>query len=140
MRKVLFLKFQTKVLWKTLKLHKGVEKQFQFEVINFHSFAWIFNTTNIQNESTYTEFFRKQDAQLSDHLDDPEIFELVKTFQVHIYSRTCWKYINNEFSLSFNLHLPEKTTITKPIGSKLRIDKKEDVLMWINTPLRRVKS
>lgn len=117
-----------------------MEKQFQFEVINFHSFAWIFNTTNIQNESTYTEFFRKQDAQLSDHLDDPEISELVKTFQVHIYSRTCWKYINNEFSLSFNLHLPEKTTITKPIGSKLRIDKKEDVLMWINTPLRRVKS
>ena len=64
-----------------------MEKQFQFEVINFHSFAWIFNTTNIQNESTYTDFFRKQDAQLSDHLDDPEIFELVKTFQVHIYSK-----------------------------------------------------
>ena len=48
-----------KVLWKTLKLHKGVEKQFQFEVINFQSFAWIFNTRNIQNESTYTEFLRK---------------------------------------------------------------------------------
>ena len=28
--------------------------------------------------------------QLLDHLNDPEFLELVKTYQVHAHSRTCW--------------------------------------------------
>ena len=55
-----------------------------------HSFIWIFNAPNIQNETAYIEFIKKTiNAQLPDHLKDPEIFELIKFYQVHAHSRTC---------------------------------------------------
>ena len=55
----------------------------------FHSFIWIFNAPNIENEVTYIEFIQKRiNSQLSDHLSDPKLFELVKTYQVHTHSRT----------------------------------------------------
>ena len=44
---------------------------------------------------------RKQiNAQLPNHLNDSELFELVKTYQVHTHSRTCWKYNKNECHFS----------------------------------------
>ena len=27
-----------------------------------------------------------------DHLNDPEVFQLVKIYQVHVHFRFCWKY------------------------------------------------
>ena len=66
-----------------------------------HSFIWIFNAPNIENEAAYIEFIEKTiNAQLPDHLSDPELFELVKTYQVHTHSRTCWKYNKNECRFS----------------------------------------
>ena len=44
-----------------------------------HSFIWIFNAPNIENEATYIEFIEKTiNVQLPDHFNDPELFELVK--------------------------------------------------------------
>ena len=43
-----------------------------------HSFIWIFNAPNIQNETGNIEFIEKTIAQLRDHLKDPEIFEVFK--------------------------------------------------------------
>ena len=58
-----------------------------------HSSIWVLNAQNIQNKTAYTKFIEKTiKAQLPDHLKDPELFELVKTYQVHAHSRTCWKY------------------------------------------------
>ena len=43
-----------------------------------HSFIWIFSAPNIQNETAYIKFTEKTiNAQLPDHLKDPELFELV---------------------------------------------------------------
>ena len=64
---------------------------------NVHSFIWIFNAPNIQNEANYIDFIEKAiNAQLPDHSSDPELFESDKTYQVHAHSRTCWKYNKNE--------------------------------------------
>ena len=43
-----------------------------------HSFIWIFNAPNIENEAAYTEFSEKTiNAQLpNNNLIDPELFEL----------------------------------------------------------------
>ena len=55
-----------------------------------HSSIWIFNAPNIQNETAYTEFIEKTiNTQLPHHLKDLELFELVKTYQVHAHSVTC---------------------------------------------------
>ena len=44
---------------------------------------WIFNAPNIQNETANIDFSEKTiNARLLNHLKDPEIFELVKTYQV----------------------------------------------------------
>ena len=58
-----------------------------------HSSIWVLNAPNIQNKTAYTKFIEKTiKPQLPDHLKDPELFELVKTYQVHAHPRTCWKY------------------------------------------------
>ena len=58
-----------------------------------HSFIWILNAPNIENEAAYIEFIEKTiNALLPDHFNDQELFEFVKTYQVHSHSRTCWKY------------------------------------------------
>ena len=75
-----------------------------------HSSIWIFNAPNIQNETAYTEFIEKTiNTQLSDHLKDLELFELVKTYQVHAHSVSCWKCSNNKCRFSFGRYFTEKT-------------------------------
>ena len=62
-----------------------------------HSFIWIVNPPNIQDEDGYISFIEKTiNAHLPDPQNDSELFELVKTYQVHAHSRTCWKYNKNE--------------------------------------------
>ena len=41
----------------------------------------------------YIAFIEKTiNSQLPDHLNDPGLLELVKTYQVDVHSRNCWKY------------------------------------------------
>ena len=55
-----------------------------------HSFMWTFNGPNIENEVADIAFIEKTiNVQLPDHLNDPELFELVKSYQVRDHSRTC---------------------------------------------------
>ena len=49
---------------------------------HYHSFIWILNALNIQNQTAYIDFFEKIIIDhLLDHLNDPELFELVKNYQ-----------------------------------------------------------
>ena len=44
----------------------------------------------MENQAVSIEFIEtKINFQLPDHLSNPELFELVKTYQVHAHSRTC---------------------------------------------------
>ena len=105
-----------------------------------HSFIWIFNAPNIQNETAYIEFIEKTiNAPLSDHLKEPECFELVKTYQGHAHSRACWKYNKNECCFSYGRYFTEKTITAKRLDSQLSNDEKEEVLTWRNTLIKKVK-
>lgn len=57
-------------------------------------------------------------AQLPDHLSNPEFFQLVKiaSYQVHTHSRTSWKYNKNGCLFSYGPYFNEKTIIAKPFG------------------------
>ena len=93
------------------------------------SFIWIFNAPNIENEASYMEFTEKAiNAQLPDHLNNSELFELVNTYQVHAHSRTCWKYNKNEYHFSYGRYFSEKTFISKPLDSKFGNDEKPEIL------------
>ena len=91
-----------------------------------HSFMWILNAPKIQNEAAYIKFFEQTiNAQLPDPLNNPKLFELVKTYQVHAHSKTCCKCSKNEFRFSYGWFFTEKTIIVKPSGSELTNDEKK---------------
>ena len=70
---------------------------------HFHSFIWILNVRNIQHEAAHIKFIEQTiNAQLLDPLNDPEVFQLVNTFEVHSDSKTCWKHNKNERRFSYS--------------------------------------
>ena len=100
-----------------------------------------FNAWNIENEAAYIYLIEKAiNAQLSNHLKDPKVFELVKAYQVHAHSRTCWKYSKNECRLSYRRYFTEGEILAKPLDCRFSSDEKQKVLAWRNTLLRQVKS
>ena len=78
--------------------------------------------------------------QLPHHLKDLELSELVKIYQVHAHSRTCWDYNKNECRFSCGRYFTEKTIIAKPLDSKLSNNEKEEALARSSTLLKQVKS
>ena len=64
-------------------------------------------------------------SHLSDHLNEPELFELVKTYHVHTHFRTCGKYNNNECRFYYGRYFTEKTIIAKPLDSKFSNEVKQ---------------
>ena len=89
-----------------------------------HSFIWILDPPNIQDEVAYISFIERTiNAQLPDPQNDSELFELVKTYQVHAHSRTCWKYNKYECCFSHGRFFTEKTIIAKPVDSEISKDK-----------------
>ena len=106
-----------------------------------HSFIWILDPTNVQDEAVYISFIEKTiNAQLPASQNDSELFELVKTYQVYANSRTCWKYNKHECRFSYGGCFTEKTIIAKPVDSEISKDKKQEILTWRKTVLRKVKN
>ena len=105
-----------------------------------HSFIWIFNAPNIQDEEAYIQFVESTiNAQLPDFNDQPELFHLVKTYQIHAHSRTCWKYKQNECRFSYGRFFSSKTIIAKPIEPYLSNEEKIALLEWRKELLKKVK-
>ena len=106
-----------------------------------YSITWISNAPNIENEAAYIEFIEKTiNAQLLDNLNDPELFELVKTYHVYTHSRTCWKCNKNECRFSYGRYFTEKTIIAKPLDSQFNNEENQEILTWRNILLCQVKS
>ena len=96
-----------------------------------HLFISIFNGSNIEYEVAYIELIEKTiNAQLPNHLHNPEIFELVKTFEIHTHSRTCWNYNKNKCRFSYGRYFIEKTIIAKLLDSKFSNEEKQEILTW----------
>ena len=96
-----------------------------------HLFISIFNRSNIEYEVAYIELIEKAIyAQLPNHLNNPEIFELVKTFEIHTHSRICWNYNKNECRFSYGRYFIEKTIIAKLLDSKFSNEEKQEILTW----------
>ena len=91
-----------------------------------HFFICILNAPNIQNEAAYISFIeQKINSQLPDPLNDPELFELVKTYQVYAHSKTCCKYNKNECRFSYGRFFTDKAIIANPLNSELTNDEKQ---------------
>ena len=77
------------------------------------------------SKASYIAFIEKANAQLTDHLNDPELFQLFKTYQVHFHCRMCWKYNKNMVHMvSYGPCFTEKKIIAKPLDSEFTNDEK----------------
>ena len=57
-----------------------------------HVFIWMLHAPSIGNETEYLAFFEKSiSANLQDPMQQPKLFKVVKLYQIHSHSRTCWK-------------------------------------------------
>lgn len=69
-----------------------------------HSFLWVIDAPRLRKEikDEYTAYF---DAIIKVHLpnrnDEPELYNLVKSYQIHSHSRSCRKYKNVECRYNF---------------------------------------
>ena len=71
------------------------------ESSHVHDFIWILDATKIENEFAYLAFVENSiSVSLPDPQNEPEMFTLAKTFQIHSHSRTCWKYKKNKCRFS----------------------------------------
>ena len=77
---------------------------------------------------------------MPDHLSDPKLLALVKTYQFHTHSRSFSKYNKNECRFSYRRYFTEKTIIAKPLDSKFSNEEKQEILTWRNTLLSQAKS
>ena len=58
-----------------------------------HAFVWILDAPRISDETEYKSFVERTiSAVLPDPESEPGQSELVKLYQIHCQSRTCWKY------------------------------------------------
>ena len=73
---------------------------------------------------------------MSDHINNPDLFDLGKTYQVHARSKTSWKYNKSECHFSYGRDFIENTIIAKALDSEFGNDEKEEVLIWRNKLLK----
>ena len=125
-----------------VKYH-AIRVEFQFRNSpHLHSFLWVIDapvlTKDTKNEYlTYIDHIIK--AQLPDRENDPELYELVKTYQIHSHSKSCRKYENIDCRYSFGRFFTESTVIAESLRDDICDDEKQEILQNRANILRPVK-
>ena len=63
-------------------------------------------------------------SDLPDPNNEPALFELVKTYQIHRHSKTCRKYRNEKCIFHFGKFFTNKTIIAQPLADSVPLDVK----------------
>ena len=97
-----------------------------------HAFIWILNAPKIGNETEYIAFTEKKSisAHLLDPVEQPELFELVKLYQIHSHAWTSWKYKKNKCRFSSGRFFTDRTIISKPLNSDIPQDERDKIMSW----------
>ena len=72
-------------------------------------------------------------------MEQPELFELVKLYQIHSHSRTCWKYKKNKGRFSYARFFTDRKVISKPLNSDIPQEEREKIMSWRRNILDKVK-
>ena len=79
-------------------------------------------------------------AFLPDRNENPELHGLVKLYQLHRYSKTCWKYKNEDCRFKFGKCFAKKTLVTEPLPDSMPEEMKMLVLHKRSEILQKVKT
>ena len=143
--------YRVEVFFKTIILDGPLGKttyyaiRVEFQVCgspHIHSFLWILNAPVLTKE-TKLEYITLLDniikVNLSSQNEDPDLFDLVKTYQLHRHSKTCRKYKNTPCRFYFGKFFSEKTIVSEPLPLELPHEQKETILALRKEVLTKVR-
>ena len=86
------------------------------------------------------KYIEKVDAIISidfpDFVSDAALYELAKTYQVHLHSKSCKKYKNNKCRFHFGWFFTDRTVIVCPLSPDLTSSKRKYILEKRNEILK----
>ncbi|XP_066926174.1 uncharacterized protein [Clytia hemisphaerica] len=144
--------YRVEVFFKTIVLDGPLDKttyyaiRVEFQVRgspHIHSFLWILNAPILTaaTKIEYTEFIDKIiKVSLPSQHEDPDLFDLVKTYQLHRHSKTCRKYKNTPCRFYFGKFFSEKTIVSEPLPQELPHEQKETILALRKEILTKVRN
>ena len=108
-----------------------------------HAFIWILNApkltkVNIDGYRKWVDSVIRSD--LPDQNNEPVLFELVKTYQTHHHSKTCFKYRNEKCRFRFGKFFTNKTIIAQQLTDSVPADVKLQNVQQKNNILKKVKN
>ena len=93
---------------------------------HLHALIWTSDCPRLtsENKDAYVEFIDKHvQANLPSEKNEPELHDLVKTYQKHNHSRTCRKYKNVACRFNFGQFFTKKTLVAEPIVRRRDVKK-----------------
>ena len=98
---------------------------------HLHALLWTSDCPklNSDNKQAYIEYIDKYvQASLPDEQNDPQLHELVKTYQKHSHSKTCRKYKNVRCRFNFGQFFTNRTIVAEPLSDEINDDVKTSIL------------
>ena len=109
---------------------------------HLHALIWTSDCPELTHDTkeAYIHFIDEHvQACLPDQSQDPELHELVKTYQKHSHSKTCRKYKNIKCRFNFGHFFTNKTIVAEPLSDDLNPEKKTSTIDRQKEILRLVK-
>lgn len=107
------------------------------------SFIWILNSPKLTKHSIdeCTKWVNSiVTADVPDAINEPVLFEFVKTYQIHHYPKTCRKYKNEKCSFRFGKYFPSCTIIAQLLEFYIPQDVRHEKMQRRNATLKKVKN
>ena len=106
-----------------------------------HSFIWIKGAPKLTLHNV-DEYINWLDNVVNACWPDPKVdstlYELVKTYQIDRYSKTCRRYKNDNCRFHFGRFFTDQKIVAKPLNSNLSDAKKEEILTERNNIMKTV--
>ena len=98
---------------------------------HLHALIWTSDCPKLASETknAYVKFIDEHvQANLPNEPDDPELHELVNTYQKHNHSKTCRKYKNTPCRFNFGQFFTKETVIAEPLDENIDEETKYNIL------------
>ncbi|CAB3990516.1 Hypothetical predicted protein [Paramuricea clavata] len=121
-----------------------VAKHFQYRVETFFRDVLLTNANPIEltndTKDAYIYYIDQHvQAYLPDKETDPELYDLVKTYQTHNHSKTCRKYTNVTCRFNFGQFFTDRTIVAEPLADDIDDEIKSNILTRRKENLSKVK-
>ena len=98
---------------------------------HLHALIWTSDCPELTNDTKDAYIYyidRHVQAYLPDKETDPELYDLVKTYQTHNHSKTCRKYKNVTCRFNFGQFFTDRTIVAEPLAEDMDDEIKSNIL------------